>query len=158
MKRIIYESKLAKLILWSRYSTIMLFSIIFTKLKEKKSLSDTGKGYLSKEAENHEMIHVEQYTDLIRLGALISIVAISCGGNLFGWILFAILFYYILYVSEYLIRFIIELFKFNQGFNIIEKSNKAYHNISFEKEAYRNQGDMRYIGSRGVFSSFKYYF
>lgn len=53
-----------------------------------------------------------------------------------------IIFFYIWYVGEWLIRL------FMPG--------NAYRNISFEREAYRNDSDAEYLKNRSFFSWFKY--
>ena len=47
-------------------------------------------------------------------------------------------FFYIIYFLEYLFRFLLN------GFD----SDKAYRNISFEKEAYENEDNFEYLGKR----------
>ncbi len=53
----------------------------------------------------------------------------------------AYLFFYLFYIAEWVVRL------FQYGF-----STKAYYNISFEREAYRNQTDLSYLESRKPFS------
>lgn len=54
--------------------------------------------------------------------------------------------FYLLYISEYFFR----LFQYG-GFK------KAYRNISFEREAYANEGNMEYLKNRKIWSFVKYY-
>lgn len=70
---------------------------------------------------NHEKIHLQQQQELL------------------------ILFFYILYISEWLIRTVIYL-----------DSYKAYQNISFEREAYSNEKNLDYPTERNAFSFVKY--
>ncbi|HMB63410.1 MAG TPA: hypothetical protein VKN36_10080 [Eudoraea sp.] len=70
---------------------------------------------------NHERIHLRQQQELL------------------------IVLFYIMYVSEWLIR---SLYYFD--------SYKAYQNISFEREAYHNETNLEYIGERKAFSFIKY--
>ncbi len=58
-----------------------------------------------------------------------------------------LIFFYLWYFVEYLIR----LFFFENG-----RLNNAYRNISFEREAYDNDGDDTYLASRNLFSWTKY--
>ncbi|AMQ00994.1 Membrane protein [Pedobacter cryoconitis] len=53
--------------------------------------------------------------------------------------------FYILYTINYLIN----LYKYRNH-------DKAYFNISFEKEAYANELDMNYLKNRRLYSWFKY--
>lgn len=53
--------------------------------------------------------------------------------------------FYIWYVIEYLIRY----FQYKNW-------NKAYQNISFEREAYKHERDLGYLNTRKNYSWFKY--
>jgi len=55
--------------------------------------------------------------------------------------------FYILYVLEYIIKAIIYL-----------DINKAYMNISFEREAYTNERDLNYLGARKRYNWIKLIF
>lgn len=57
----------------------------------------------------------------------------------------AILLFYLWYLLEWLIRL------------VTDKGN-AYKSISFEKEAYSNEGDIKYLETRKSFSWVKYIF
>lgn len=70
---------------------------------------------------NHEKIHSRQIFEML------------------------IIFYYIWYILEWLIR-VIMYFDFD----------KAYKNISLEKEAYKNQGNLDYLKKRGLFKWMSY--
>lgn len=72
---------------------------------------------------NHESIHGEQQKELL------------------------ILPFYILYVLEYIIKFLIT-------FN----NKTAYHSISFEQEAYINEENFNYISNRKHYCWIKYIF
>lgn len=70
---------------------------------------------------NHEKIHIKQQTELL------------------------VLFFFIWYFVEYLIR----LF-------IYQNFDQAYRNISFEKEAYSNQENLTYLSKRKFWSFLTY--
>lgn len=70
---------------------------------------------------NHEKIHLKQQQELL------------------------VVFFYIFYISEWLIRTAIYL-----------DSYKAYQNISFEREAYSNEKNLDYPIERRAFSFIKY--
>ncbi|MFV0468779.1 MAG: hypothetical protein ACK5MK_07630 [Dysgonomonas sp.] len=55
------------------------------------------------------------------------------------------IFFYLWYVVEWIVRLI-----------QYRNSNKAYHNISFEREAYANQDDQEYLKVRRSFSFLAY--
>lgn len=71
---------------------------------------------------NHEKIHLKQQQELL------------------------IIFFYILYISEWLIRTLFYL-----------DSYKAYQNISFEREAYNNEKNLNYPNNRKTFGFLRYF-
>jgi len=56
------------------------------------------------------------------------------------------IFFFLWYVIEFLIHLI-----------RLRDWNKAYHNISFEKEAYLNEENLYYLEDRKLWSFFKYF-
>lgn len=77
---------------------------------------------LEKHEIHHEKIHTYQIIELLGI------------------------FYYILYISEWLIKLC-----------IYRNALAAYYNISFEREAYANDKDFNYLKKRKPFSFFSYY-
>lgn len=71
---------------------------------------------------NHEKIHLKQQQELL------------------------VVFFYFLYISEWLIRTAIYF-----------DSYRAYQNISFEREAYSNEKNLDYTSERKAFSFVKYF-
>lgn len=71
---------------------------------------------------NHEKIHTEQMKELLYVG------------------------FYLWYILEYLICFIISRFSHKY----------SYHDISFEEEAYNNEKCLDYLNNRKHFSWIKY--
>jgi len=71
---------------------------------------------------NHEKIHLKQQQELL------------------------IIFFYILYISEWLLRTLFYL-----------DSYKAYQNISFEREAYANEKNLDYPDGRKAFGFLRYF-
>ena len=71
---------------------------------------------------NHEKIHLKQQQELL------------------------IVFFYILYISEWLVRTLFYL-----------DSYKAYQNISFEREAYDNERNLDYPDDRKAFGFLRYF-
>ena len=108
------------------YKAINLFGVLFVKNNAK--IDDV--------TINHEAIHSRQFVELMVLFAVATVL-------IRWWLpLFAPLFFYAWYVAEWLIR-------------LLKKGN-AYRNISFEREAYANQGDFSYLKGRGWFNFLKY--
>lgn len=121
MKTTYYNSRLAKLILFSGYSTIMLFGFILTKLNT-----------LPTTTLRHENIHRRQYVECMVLSLP---VALPLCWLVSWWFLLLIpMFYYILYIGEWMARLFM--------------SGNAYRNISFEREAYQNQNNPGYLSER----------
>jgi len=89
--------------------------------------------FIRKEAElsdrtiRHEKIHHQQQIELLLVG------------------------FYFWYAVEYVIRLLIWLDRLNWQ-EIRVASDLAYHDISFEREAYENEDDPDYLKSRKVFS------
>lgn len=77
---------------------------------------------------NHEKIHWKQQLELL------------------------VLFFYILYFTEWIIRLII------WPFTLFSEKWKPYHNISFERESYNNDDNLKYLETRKRFSWLKYIF
>lgn len=105
-------------------------STIFNKLYRREKYKNKP---ISEVIYNHESIHLQQELDFVFGCEKLYIL----GGCIF----------YILYFIEWLIKAIISLFT---GFKI-----KAYHSISFEQEAYKNQKDLNYLKTRKRFSWIK---
>lgn len=162
MKNIFYESWLAKTFLWDGYTSITLGCFIFTKQKEPKSSSDTGRGYFSPVSKTHELTHVEQWKELGIIGLITSLILFFVTWNWFVFLI-PILMFYIVYLIEYLIKFIIKFIpnigKLLSGKTSIWKiNNDVYHNISLEIEAYNNQKNLNYPKERKHFDWIKYMF
>lgn len=111
------------------YKCINLFGILFVKNDAK----------IDEVTINHEAIHSRQFVELMVLSAVVLAI-------IRWWLpLLSPLFFYVWYVVEYLIH----LIRF--------KSNHiAYRRISFEREAYTNQGDVNYLPKRTWFSFLNY--
>lgn len=127
--KIHYNSTIAKLFTFlPGFKTIFLFGDVFT---EKDSLSDR--------TIRHESVHSSQYHDLFTAGAIIAAFAFGIWLQLagFAWgmlglILIPFLLFYAWYLTEWVVRFIIELVK---GESLLDASLTAYRRIAFEQEA-----------------------
>ena len=143
MKTIYYNSKLAKLLLFGSYHTIMFFGFILTKRKE---LSETTK--------RHERTHRRQFFECMEIAAIPSVLlAIHVSP---WWLLLIPLLYYILYLAEWLISFVYHLFtdsKIGGG----KVNANAYRASAFEMEAKFNQDNPNYLEERKWGAWIKYY-
>ena len=108
------------------FKAINLFGVLFVKNNAK--IDDV--------TINHEAIHSRQFVELMVLFAVATVF-------IRWWLpVFAPFAFYVWYIVEWLIR-------------LLKKGN-AYRNISFEREAYANQGDFSYLKGRGWFNFLKY--
>lgn len=123
-----------KFIPFKGYETINLFGILFTH-----------DDYIDPVEYNHEDIHSRQWLECTTV-AMFIIAFLELIFNInFWWVLITPLVYYILYGLEYLI---IRCFH--------KKQNDAYHDVSFEEEAYANENDLAYSQYRKPFAWIKY--
>lgn len=122
-----------KFIPFKGYETINLFGVLFTR------------GNVDEIELNHEKIHTEQIFDCFIIG--IFIILGICFSFKFSicWILLSPCTFYVLYGLEYLA---IRAFHKKQG--------DAYHDVSFEEEAYNNESNLNYIQTRIPFVWIKY--
>lgn len=115
-----------KFIPFPGYKAINLFGVLFVKNNAK----------IDGVTINHESIHSRQFVELMVLFAVATVF-------IRWWLpVFAPFAFYVWYIVEWLIR--------------LFKKGNAYRNISFEREAYANQGDFSYLKGRGWFNFLKY--
>jgi len=108
------------------YKAINLFGVLFVKNNAK----------IDGVTLNHEAIHSRQFVELMVLFAVATVF-------IRWWLpVFAPFAFYVWYIVEWLIR-------------LLKKGN-AYRNISFEREAYANQGDASYLNGRYWFNFLRY--
>jgi len=120
-----------KFIPFKGYSAIMLFGLLFTR--DKSRITATTK--------RHETIHTFQMVEVNAITLLLLCVLCLLWLS-WWWLLLALVAYYLVYITEWLIRLFLR--------------GCAYRNISFEREAYANQSDTCYLERRRLFSFFKY--
>ena len=142
MRRIFYNNWLAKLLLWSGYSTAMIFGYICTK----------GKKQLSLRIKQHESIHAEQYNEITMISFIIAIIfQLVFGGK---WLFVCIpIMYYIIYIIEALITWLVRVWK--NGWK--DALDIAYNNSMFEQEARYGESVYGYIETRKYLSFLRYF-
>lgn len=116
-----------KFIPFSGYKAINLFGILFVR----------GNARINERTIRHEAIHTAQMKELLYVP------------------------FYIWYLLEYFIRVCAYGLRF-LGRMVRDKKRKfrlslAYRKISFEREAYTNENDLKYLQTRERFSFLKYY-
>ena len=117
------------------FKAILLFGILFVKNNAK--IDDVTM--------NHESVHSRQYVE-VGILSLILLMPLVFNGLWWLWLILSVFAFYILYVIEWLVKFII--YKSN--------THKAYKNTSFEREAYSNEKDLSYLDNRKRFAWIKY--
>lgn len=131
---ILYNDKLAKLILWSGYDTITLGFIILTTRKTWE---------MNQEVLNHEKIHVAQWCEVTFVAIMLWPFLMLALDFRYQWTLpLCFVVYYAIYAAEYAIS------RLYGG----ESGKEDYHRIEFEKEAYKHQADMTYLRTRKPFA------
>ena len=131
---VLYNDKLAKLLLWSGYDTITLGFIILTTRKTWE---------MNQEVLNHEKIHVAQWCEVTALSILLWSFLMVALDFRYPWTLtLCFVVYYIIYVAEYAIS------RLYGG----ETGHDDYRHIEFEKEAYKHQKEMDYLIHRKPFA------
>lgn len=135
MRKIRYNSLLARLLLFGSYDTITLAAWVFTKYKSKEEMPQWMR--------NHECTHARQWVECMLTSGIIIWALVLFAGISAWWFCLAFGMFYILYGLEYIIRL---------PFNGWE----AYENISFEREAYSCQYDNSYLENSDYFGWVKY--
>lgn len=132
MKKFYDESKFANLLM-PGYMAITLGPVAFSK----RVFSQVDK--------NHECTHMRQWAEWMVVATIIISLLIIIFNISGWWMILAPVFYYILYMLEYVIRIPI-----NKG--------DAYKHLSFEREAYEHENDDNYNTNCDYFGSLKYLF
>lgn len=137
MKRIFYQSKVAKVLLYfSICSTITIGPFVLSKLSESE---------MPQYVRNHECTHSRQWIETtVASGFLLFLLVVLAGVNAW-WLALSAFVFYLWYGMEYLIRLC-----------ILRDGNKAYRAVSFEQEAYANEKDANYNENSAYFSWVKY--
>ena len=124
-----------KYIPFQGYKAIFLFGILFVK----------GDAKIDDVTMNHESVHSKQYVETGLLSLLL-LLPLLFNGLWWLWLILSVFAFYILYVAEWFVKFII--YKLN--------THKTYRNTSFEREAYSNEKNLNYLDSRKRFAWIKY--
>jgi hypothetical protein len=116
-----------------KYAGIVIIPFVFLYLKNKTK----------KEIEilkNHEMIHVAQVNDEVNRWK--KFVGLKLLANIFGWLAF-----YSKYIGYWLKNVLSGYFSVKG-----KSSRQAYMDIPYEKEAYANEKDLKYLEKRTKFA------
>lgn len=135
MKKIRYNSWIARNLLFKGYQTITLAAWVCTKCKSKDEMPQWMR--------NHECTHARQWVEcMIASGVLIWALVLFVGISAW-WFCLSFLMFYILYLLECLVK-------------LPFYGKQTYRNISFEREAYACQNDNSYLENGDYFEWVKY--
>lgn len=143
MKKVFYESWIAKHLLFASYTTITLFAWVFTKWSEKEARQSTI---------NHECVHARQWVELTVASGLLIWVGMLLFGYSAWWLVLSALIFYVWYIAEYLIFKLIGLFRSSEN-----GQKAAYRLVSFEKEARLSERDNNYLENCRYFAWLSFY-
>lgn len=137
MKKVFYESWIAKHLLFASYTTITLFAWVFTKWSEKEARQSTI---------NHECVHARQWIELTVASGLLIWLGMLLFGYSAWWLMLSAMIFYIWYVLEFVVKWF---------YGSIMGNYNAYKNISFEREARLSEKDNNYLENSGYFGWLK---
>lgn len=143
MKKVFYDSKIAKTILFDGYSTITIFAWVLTIYKT-----------LTQETINHECTHARQWIELTVASGLLLWIGILIWDYSAWYLVLSLIIFYLWYGLEYIIRRCIGLFSSDKG----DKQNIAYREVSFEQEARMAEKDDNYLENSHYYSWMKFLF
>lgn len=135
MKKIRYNSWLARHFLFPSYSTITLAAWVCTRYK--------GKEEMPQRVRNHECTHARQWCECMLASGVIIWILVLLAGISAWWFALSFGMFYILYVLEWLVK-------------LCFYGTEAYRNISFEREANAGEDDETYLENSGYFEWVKY--
>jgi hypothetical protein len=124
MKKIRYNSWIARKFLFEDYNTITLFAWVCTKYETKQAMPQ--------HVRNHECTHSRQWVECMLVSGVIIWGLVLFADISAFWFILSFFLFYILYVLEWLIK-------------LIPYGKKAYCNIGFEREAHDNENDNCYL-------------
>ena len=135
MKKVFYNSWLAKHFLPFAH-TITITAFVLTK-----------RDRLPQSTINHECTHARQWIEMAVASGLIIWVLMLVFGMSAWWMLLAAAAFYVWYLAEFAVRFI-----------ILRDRRKTYKSISFEQEARMAEHDDNYLENAHYFSWLHYLF
>lgn len=143
MKKVFYDSWLAKAILFSGYSTITICAWVLTIYKT-----------LRQETINHECTHARQWIELTVSSGLLLWIGLLIWDYSAWYLALSPTIFYVWYGLEYIIRRVIGLFSSEKG----DKQSIAYREVSFEQEARMAEKDDNYLENSHYYSWMKFLF
>lgn len=144
MKNVFYNSWVAKTILClSKCHTIMLFGLVFSKLKEEE---------VTQRVRNHECVHARQWFEVTALSGSVLLAIVLVFGISPWWMLLGGGIYYVWYVLEWMCKSVWYSVMIDEWTCDMET---PYQSISFEREARLSERDSNYLENGGYFGWLK---
>lgn len=141
MKKVFYNSWLAKTILLAGYSTITLAAWVFTKYSE-----------LRQAVINHECTHARQWVELTIISGILLWAGLLIWDYSAWWLAVSAIVFYIWYGFEWCIRALIASVMEDK-----EAGYVAYRLVSFEQEARMAEEDDNYLENSHYLAWLKFY-
>ena len=140
MKNVFYNSWVAKAVLClSKCHTIMLFGLVFSKLKEEE---------VTQRVRNHECVHARQWFEVTSLSGMVILALVLAFGISAWWMLLSGVVYYVWYVLEWMCKCVWYSIMIDEWTCDMET---PYQSISFEREARLSERDSNYLENSGYF-------
>lgn len=144
MKNVFYDSWVAKTALClSKCHTIMLFGLVFSKLKEEQ---------VTQRVRNHECVHARQWSEVASLSGMVILSLVLAFGISAWWMLLSGVVYYVWYVLEWMCKCVWYSIIIDEWTCDMET---PYEAISFEREARLSEMDSNYLENNGYFGWLK---
>lgn len=105
----------------------------------RKELAEDYDEYVN----NHEQTHSEQQKEMLAVGVLLAVIAFLVGFGLWSLLFIPLFFWW------YGVEFLVRLIQYRNW-------DKAYRNISFEREAYGMEYSLGYLSERRHFAWLSY--
>lgn len=144
MKKVFYDSWIAKHLLFKDYTTITLFAWVFTKWTKEEAEQKTI---------NHECVHTRQWVEITTSAAIVLWLAVLLYNISILWFLFSPFVYYVWYSVEWCIRKLIAGVLAD-----CKEDYDAYRLMSFEREARLAEHNDNYLENSDYFAWFKFVF
>lgn len=141
MKKVFYNSWIARAILFSDYTTITICAWVLTICSR-----------LEQSVINHECTHSRQWVELTMLSGILLWLGSLIFGYSVWWLALSTLTFYLWYGLEYLVRRVIGLFVLSE-----DRQKDAYRMVSFEREARLAEKDDDYLENSNYFAWINFY-
>lgn len=143
MKKVFYESWIAKHLLINNCTTITLLAWVFTQWSKMEARQSTI---------NHECVHARQWIELAVASGILLWIGMLVFGYSAWWLTLSAATFYVWYVLEWCIRKMIASVLAD-----CKEDYDAYRLISFEREARLAEKDNNYLENCSYFSGWLRY-